>query len=102
MSMPERWPNSSIATAGRIGLFARQWCQSPEDVVQQAYIELVACRPAPENPTAWLFAAVRRHHDQPCSVGTVAKEHEVGAARQWFERPLRARAPGGFDGGTVG
>ena len=39
-------------------LFARQWCDSPEDVVQDAFCKLVAA-PLPNDPVAWLFRAVR-------------------------------------------
>src|SRR5262249_11959685 len=41
-------------------LYARQWCRSGDDVVQQALIDLAGCRELPANPVAWLFAAVRR------------------------------------------
>jgi RNA polymerase sigma factor (sigma-70 family) len=41
-------------------LYARQWCLNPDDVVQQALIDLAGSGTAPENPAAWLFAAVRR------------------------------------------
>ena len=73
-----------------LGLYARQWCQAPDDVVQQAYIELVACRSAPDNPVAWLFAAVRRRAISRARAERSRKEHEATAARQWFER-LRER-----------
>jgi RNA polymerase sigma factor (sigma-70 family) len=69
-----------------LGLFAGQWCHAPDDVVQQAYIELVACRPAPDNPVAWLFAAVRRRAISRARAERSRKGHEATAARQWFER----------------
>lgn len=40
-------------------LYARQWAESPEDCVQQAFIKLATTKVEPENPTAWLFKVVR-------------------------------------------
>jgi RNA polymerase sigma-70 factor (ECF subfamily) len=73
-----------------LGLFASQWCHAPDDVVQQAYIELVACRTAPDNPVAWLFATVRRRAISRARSERSRTGHEATAARHWFER-LRDR-----------
>src|SRR5208283_3188619 len=47
-------------------LFARQWKHdSAEDVVQEAFIRLMRLPEPPQDPVAWLFAAVRNasnHH----------------------------------------
>src|SRR5688572_13001837 len=40
-------------------LCARQWTPAPEDVVQDAFLKLVAARRAPDDPSAWLFSVVR-------------------------------------------
>lgn len=41
-------------------LFARQWSHdSPEDVVQEAFIKLLEQPKLPENVNAWLFTVVR-------------------------------------------
>ena len=40
-------------------LFARQWCESPEDAVQDAFCKLVRLRTLPTDPIAWLFKVVR-------------------------------------------
>lgn len=40
-------------------LYARQWCAAPEDVVQEAFLQLVRQGALPENPTAWMFRVVR-------------------------------------------
>lgn len=42
-----------------LALYARQWCHSPDDAVQEAFVELVQLKRTPENPAAWLFRAVR-------------------------------------------
>lgn len=40
-------------------LFAAQWCRSPDDAVQEAFIDLVDTSTWPGNPTAWLYAVTR-------------------------------------------
>jgi len=40
-------------------LFARQWCASPEDVVQEAFVQLARQDATPDRPAAWLFRVVR-------------------------------------------
>lgn len=40
-------------------LLARQWCGTPEDVVQEAFLKLSAATPLLNNPAAWLFRVVR-------------------------------------------
>jgi RNA polymerase sigma-70 factor (ECF subfamily) len=40
-------------------LFARQWCDCPEDVVQYAMLKLVEQRKAPDRPVPWLYRVVR-------------------------------------------
>ena len=45
--------------AAALELYARQFCHSAEDVVQEAVVEL-ACQPgAPDDPVAWLYRVVR-------------------------------------------
>ncbi len=40
-------------------LYARQWSECPEDVVQDAFIALARQRLAPDQVLAWLFRVVR-------------------------------------------
>ena len=40
-------------------LFARQWCSSPSDVVQDALVELARLQVVPENLVGWLYRVVR-------------------------------------------
>ncbi len=40
-------------------LYAQQWCATPEDVVQEAFVALARQRPAPADAAAWLYRAVR-------------------------------------------
>jgi len=45
--------------AAPLTLYARQWCEQPEDVVQEAFLLLVRQAVAPENPVGWLYRVVR-------------------------------------------
>ena len=40
-------------------LYARQWCNAPEDVVQDAFLLLVRQAVGPDNPVGWLYRVVR-------------------------------------------
>ena len=42
-------------SAAALLLYARQWCATPEDVVQEAFLKLVAVRTPPEEPLSWLY-----------------------------------------------
>ncbi|MFK7768697.1 MAG: RNA polymerase sigma factor [Mariniblastus sp.] len=45
--------------SGSLALYASQWAKSPDDCVQEAFVELAGQKISPENPTAWLFKVVR-------------------------------------------
>lgn len=40
-------------------LYARQWCSTPEDVVQEAFIQLAGQRQMPDRLAPWLYRVVR-------------------------------------------
>lgn len=44
---------------GALKLYARQWCNAPEDAIQDALYEWVKQKANPDNLVAWLFTAVR-------------------------------------------
>src|SRR5262249_34984233 len=67
-------------------LYARQWCTLPDDVVQQALIDLAAYAEAPQHPAAWLFAAVRRRAISSARTERRRREYEKAAALHWFRR----------------
>jgi RNA polymerase sigma factor (sigma-70 family) len=67
-------------------LYARQWCSNPDDVVQQALIQLAACRKLPESPAAWLFVVVRRLAISGARSDRRRRLHEEAAAAVWFAR----------------
>jgi len=74
------------AHAAALTLFARQWCESPEDAVQDAFCKLVRLGSPPTDPQAWLFRVVkttaidigrssrRRHH----------REAATARPERWF------------------
>jgi RNA polymerase sigma factor (sigma-70 family) len=45
--------------AAALTLYAREWCTAPEDVVQEAFVQLLQQRVVPPNPAAWLYRVVR-------------------------------------------
>lgn len=67
-------------------LYARQWCATPEDVVQDAFVKLVALREKPNEVVAWLFRVVR---NGAIDAGRTAKgrrrrESAVARPERWF------------------
>ena len=69
-------------------LYARQWCEGPEDVVQEAFLLLVRQGVAPENPVGWLYRVVRnRAINASRSHGRQVRREAAAATRgePWFE-----------------
>jgi len=74
--------------APALELYARQWCDEPEDVVQEAFVKLAAQVPTPINPAAWLFRTVRNGAINAMIARRRRRRHEAGAAARavaWFE-----------------
>ena len=73
--------------AAALELYARQWCDVPEDVVQDAFLKLATQRGVPNEPVAWLYKVVR---NASINAGVAAKRrlrHEAAAAVElssWF------------------
>ena len=66
--------------AAALELFARQWCDTPEDVVQEAFVKLASARTPPENPSAWLFRVVRNGALNAAQAARRRRRHESEAA----------------------
>jgi RNA polymerase sigma-70 factor (ECF subfamily) len=69
-------------------LYARQWCDGPEDVVQDAFLLLARQPNAPENPVGWLYRVVRNRAINAARSGARQSRRETAAASQarpWFE-----------------
>src|SRR5919201_3123396 len=73
-------------------LYARQWCGTPEDVVQEAFIKLAAQGSPPEKPVPWLYRVVRNAALNAAGAARRRRRHEAAAAeaRSWFAVPDRA------------
>jgi RNA polymerase sigma factor (sigma-70 family) len=80
--------------AAALELYARQWCESPEDVVQEAFLKLAGLPEAPSNPDAWLFRAVRNGAINAGIAGRRRRRREAEAAvaaDSWFEHRPEVR-----------
>ena len=86
--------------AAALELYARQWCDSPEDVVQEAFVSLAAQPGSPANPAAWLFRAVRNGAINAGIAGRRRRRHEAEAALDadaWFEAGSSSRHEAAVD-----
>lgn len=83
------------AHAAALRLFARQWCESPDDAVQDAFCKLMSCPTVPDDPAAWLFRSVRNAAIDRGRADARRKRRERLSAKpeRWFEE----RAIGGLD-----
>src|SRR4051812_26554639 len=84
---PERLGQLLDQHADALELYARQWGDAPEDVVQEAFWNLARQRPNPDNPAAWLFRAVRNGAINAATAGRRRRRHEAaatGTQPAWF------------------
>jgi RNA polymerase sigma-70 factor (ECF subfamily) len=73
--------------AARLELYARQWCDEPEDVVQEAFVKLARLGALPLDPAAWLFRVVRNGAINAGIARRRRRQHEAVAAAEtpaWF------------------
>src|SRR5438045_2472508 len=72
--------------AAALALFARQWCDGPEDAVQDAFCKLVRQPAPPGDPVAWLFRVVRTTAIDRGRADRRRTKREVVAAKpeRWF------------------
>ena len=70
-------------------LYARQWCDAPEDIVQEAFIKLVRQTRPPEDVVAWLYRVVRNGALDDAKMARRRQRRELAAARpgRWFIEP---------------
>lgn len=68
--------------ARALELYARQWCQQPEDIVQEAFVSLVQQSPAPTNAVPWLYRAVRNGALNAVRDARCRRDHESEASRR--------------------
>ena len=69
-------------------LYAEQWCRTPEDVVQEAFLQLMRQAEVPENVTGWLYRVVRNGAISASRSAGRRRRHELASAcagQRWFE-----------------
>ena len=74
--------------ARALQLFARQWCANPADVVQEAFVQLIAQPTLPDNAVAWLYRVVRNGAISAARADDRRRRHETAAGElhdNWFE-----------------
>jgi RNA polymerase sigma-70 factor (ECF subfamily) len=75
--------------AAALVLYARQWCAAPEDVVQEAFLALMARSSAPEPVAPWLFRVVRNRAISAVRAESRRRrrEQDAGSRRTPWFRP---------------
>ena len=74
-------------------LYARQWSQTPEDVVQEAFVRLLGQSELPGNSAGWLYRVVRNGAISAARSARRRSHRETSVAHRgepWFES-----SPGG-------
>lgn len=83
---PERLAQLLDDHASALELYARQYCESPADVVQEAFVDLARQQESPDRPVPWLFRVVRNRSLTARRSNNRRKRHETQAASEnWFE-----------------
>jgi RNA polymerase sigma-70 factor (ECF subfamily) len=77
------------AHAAPLVLYARQWCDAPEDVVQEAFVKLIRQRRPAEDVVGWLYRVVRNGALDAAKMARRRQRRESAAARlvRWFVEP---------------
>jgi RNA polymerase sigma-70 factor (ECF subfamily) len=75
--------------AAALILYARQWSCAAEDVVQDAFVKLVAQSRPPDDPVAWLYRVVRNGAIDDAKRARRRQRRESAVARpvRWFVEP---------------
>ena len=84
---PEQLAELVDRHAAALVLYARQWCASPEDVVQTAFLKLVRLRTPPGSVLPWLYKVVRNGAIDASRAARRRNKYEAAAADQavrWF------------------
>ena len=90
--------------AAALELYARQWCDTPDDVVQEAFLKLASQRSLPDKPAAWLFRVVRNGALNSALAARRRRRHETQAATgstSWFQTDRSLTKPGSLDPETA-
>ena len=79
---PERLGRLVDEHAAALVLYAGLWCSAPEDVVQEALLELVRQPSEPDNVAGWLYRVVRNRAISVSRSEARRRRREAAAARQ--------------------
>lgn len=69
-------------------LYAQQWCDTPEDVVQEAFLRLMREREPPGNVVGWLYRVVRNGAISASRAAGRRRRREAAVAHRrepWFK-----------------
>lgn len=84
---PEQLGRLVEAHGAALVLYARTWCATAEDIVQEAFVKLASQQRTPDNPVAWLFRVVRNGAVSAARSARRRQRHESAAAARaatWF------------------
>ena len=84
-------------------LFARQWCDTPEDVVQEAFVKLASAHAAGQSGRLALSRGKKRFLNA-AQAARRRRRHETRAASSstgWFQPEPTRSASGSLDGDTA-
>ena len=70
--------------AGALVLFARRWCDAPDDIVQDAFVALARQKAVPDRAVPWLYRVVRN--------GAISAARQTGRRRRREERAAGVEA----------
>jgi RNA polymerase sigma factor (sigma-70 family) len=70
--------------AGALVLFARRWCDAPDDIVQDAFVALARQKVVPDRAVPWLYRVVRN--------GAIAAARQSSRRRRREERAASVEA----------
>lgn len=85
---PEILESLLEAHGAALELFAAQWSDTPDDCVQEAFIELARQAQSPDRIVAWLYRVVRNRAISHARSAGRRRKYEAAAAGQmslWFE-----------------
>ena len=85
---PEQLEQLIIAHHRALELFAAQWSDTPEDCVQDAFLQLHRSPKTIQNPRAWLYRVVRNLaiDSGRSEASRKRRERQVAAKPDWFEK----------------
>src|SRR5262245_4212739 len=83
---PRRLADLIDAHSPALLLYARQLCAAPEDVVQEAFLKLVAQRVWPNDVVPWLYRVVRNaaFDERKTARHRTQREQAVARNAPWF------------------